>query len=52
MISTSIHACKPTYSGERDQAHGGLKPAHANNPQDPTSNKAITKKGMVDRLKV
>jgi hypothetical protein len=54
MISTSIHACKPTYSGGRDQVDGGLKPAHTNIPQDPVWYKAITKKKkrLVDRLKV
>jgi hypothetical protein len=39
------HACNPSYSGGRDQEDHVLKPAWANNSQDPISKKPITKKG-------
>jgi hypothetical protein len=46
------YACNPSYSGGRDQEDYGLKPAWANSLQDPISKKLITKKGLVERLKV
>jgi hypothetical protein len=48
------HAYNPSYSGGRDQADHGLKPAQANSSQDPISKKniyIITKKGLVEWLK-
>jgi hypothetical protein len=46
------HTCNPSYSGGRDQEDHGLKPALTNSPQDPISNKPITKEGLVEGLKV
>jgi hypothetical protein len=46
------HACNPSSSGGRDQENYGLKPAWANGSQDPISKISITKKGLVDWLKV
>jgi hypothetical protein len=45
-------ACNPSYSGGRNQENGGLKPAQANNSQDPISKKPITKRagGMVQEV--
>jgi hypothetical protein len=46
------HACKPNYSGGRDQEDFGSKPAWAKSLQDTTSKIPITKKGLVEWLKV
>jgi hypothetical protein len=41
-----------SYSEGRDQEDHGSKPAWANSSQDPVSKKPITKKGLVEWLKV
>jgi hypothetical protein len=46
------HSCNPSYSGGRDQEDHGLKPAQANSSKDPIMKKLITKKGLVEWLKV
>jgi hypothetical protein len=46
------HACDPSYSGGRGQEDRCLKPAWANGLQVPISKKPITKKGLVEWLKV
>jgi hypothetical protein len=45
-------AYNPSYSGGRDQEDRGSKPAQANSSQDPNLKKTITKKGLVEWLKV
>jgi hypothetical protein len=45
-------ACKPSYSGGRDQEDCGSKPYWANSLQDPISKKLLHKKGLVEWLKV
>jgi hypothetical protein len=45
-------AYNPSYSGGRDQKDRGSKPAWANGLQDPISKKTITKKGLMEWLKV
>jgi hypothetical protein len=37
------HACKPSYSGGRDQEDHGLKPAQANSAMRPYLEKPFTK---------
>jgi hypothetical protein len=44
--------CNPNYSGGRDQEDHGSKPAQANSSQDHIWKKPITKKGLVEWLKV
>jgi hypothetical protein len=46
------HSCNPRYSGGRDQEDQGSKPAWGNSSNDPISKKPITKKGLVEWLKV
>jgi hypothetical protein len=46
------HTCNPSFLGGRDQGDHGLKPAWANSSQDPISKKPITKKGLVEYVKV
>jgi hypothetical protein len=46
------HACNPSCSGSKDQEDDGLMPAGANSSQDPISKTPITKKGLVEWLKV
>jgi hypothetical protein len=46
------HTFNPSYSGDRDQKDRGSKPAGANNLQNPISKKPITKKELVEWLKV
>jgi hypothetical protein len=46
------HACNPSYPGGRDQENCGSKPAWANSSRDRISKIAITKKGLVEWLKV
>jgi hypothetical protein len=46
------HTCNPSYSGGRDQEDCGLKPARANSSRDSISKIPITKKGLVEWLKV
>jgi hypothetical protein len=46
------HACNPSYLGGRNQQDHGSKPAWANSSSDPISKKPITKKGVVEWLKV
>jgi hypothetical protein len=46
------HAWNPSYSGDRDQENRGSKTAWANSLQDPIWKTAITKKGLVEWLKV
>jgi hypothetical protein len=46
------HPSNPSYSGDGDQEDLDSKPAPANNLQDPTLKKPITKKGVVGWLKV
>jgi hypothetical protein len=46
------HTCNPSYSGGRDQEDQGLKTAQANSSRDPILKKTITKKGLVEWLKV
>jgi hypothetical protein len=46
------HACSPSYSGDRDQENHGSKQAQANSARDPISKTPITKKGLVEWLKV
>jgi hypothetical protein len=46
------HACNLSYSGGRDQEDCGSKPAQENSSKDPVSKKSITKKGLVEYLKV
>jgi hypothetical protein len=45
------HACNPSYSGGRDQ-DCSLKAALENSSRDPISKIPITKKGLVEWLKV
>jgi hypothetical protein len=40
-----IHACNPSYSGDRDQEDSGSKPAWANSSQDNISKITFTKNG-------
>jgi hypothetical protein len=42
----------PSYSGGRDQEDHGSKPAWANSSQYPILKKPLTKKGLVDWLKM
>jgi hypothetical protein len=46
------HAYKPSYSGGRDQEDCGSKPAQVNNSKDPILKKPITKRGLVEWLKM
>jgi hypothetical protein len=46
------HACHLSYLRGRDQEDHGSKPAQANNWRNPISKKPITKKGLVEWLKV
>jgi hypothetical protein len=46
------HASNPCYSGGRDQEDCSSKPAQANSSKDPILKKPITKKGLVEWLKV
>jgi hypothetical protein len=46
------HSCNLSYSGARDQEDCGSKPAWENSSQDPIWKKPITKKGLVEWLKV
>jgi hypothetical protein len=46
------HACNPSYSGGRDQEDPVSKPAQANSSGELISNKPITKKGLVEWLKM
>jgi hypothetical protein len=46
------HACNPSCSRGRDQEDRGFKPAQANSLRDSISEKTITKKGLVEWLKV
>jgi hypothetical protein len=46
------HACNPSYLGVRDQEDRGSKPALANSSRDPVLKKPITKKGLVEWLKL
>jgi hypothetical protein len=46
------HACNPSHSGGRDQEDRSSKPAQVHSSQDPISKKPITKKGLVEWLKV
>jgi hypothetical protein len=45
-------ACNPSYSGGRDQAHRGSKPARANSSLRPYFEKPFTKIGLVEWFKV
>jgi hypothetical protein len=47
-----VRAYNPSYSGGRDQEDCHSKPAQANSLQDPISKTPITKKGLVEWLKV
>jgi hypothetical protein len=42
----SPHTCNPSYSGGRDQEDHRLKPAQANNSQDPYLKNTQHKKGF------
>jgi hypothetical protein len=46
------HNCNPSYSEGRDQEDQKSKPAQANSSYDPISKISITKKGLVEWLKV
>jgi hypothetical protein len=46
------HAYNPSYSGGRNQEDHNLKPVWANSSQDPILKKTITKKVLVEWLKV
>jgi hypothetical protein len=46
------HACKPSYSGGRDQEDPSLKSAWANSSGRPYLEKPFTKIGLVEWLKV
>jgi hypothetical protein len=46
------HACNPNYSGGRNQEDCSSKPVWANSSQDPISKRPITKKRLVEWLKV
>jgi hypothetical protein len=46
------HTCNHSYSGGRDQEDGNLKPDRANSSTRPYLEKPITKKGLVEWLKV
>jgi hypothetical protein len=46
------HACNPSYSGDRDQKDRNSKPTQANSLRDPISKYPITKKDLVEWLKV
>jgi hypothetical protein len=49
------HSYNPSYSGDRDQEGGVLKPAWANSSRDPiskTKQKTLYKKGLVEWLNV
>jgi hypothetical protein len=50
--SLVAHACKPGYSGVRDQEDHGSKSARTNSSRDPISKKHITKIGLVEWLKL
>jgi hypothetical protein len=45
-------ACNPNHSGGRDQEDCGLKQAGSNSSRDPILKNPITKKGLVDWLKL
>jgi hypothetical protein len=47
-----VHACCPGNSRGKKQEDRGSKPAKANDSQDPILKKPITKKGLVEWLKV
>jgi hypothetical protein len=46
------HACNPSYSGGRDQEDHGSKLDQANSSRNPISKTPITKRGLVELLKV
>jgi hypothetical protein len=46
------HTCNPSYSGGRDQKDHSSKPAQGNSSRHPILKKPITKKGLVEWLKV
>jgi hypothetical protein len=46
------HTYNLSHSGGRGQENHGLQPVQANRLQDPTSKKHITKKGLVEWLKL
>jgi hypothetical protein len=46
------HTYNPSYSGGRDQEDSSLKSDWANSSQDPILKKPITKKGLVEWLKM
>jgi hypothetical protein len=46
------HTCNPRDSGDRDQEDCGSKPAQANSLRDSISKTPVTKKGLVEWLKV
>jgi hypothetical protein len=46
------HACNSGYSGRRHQENSSLKPTWAKSSQGPILKKTITKKGLVEWLKV
>jgi hypothetical protein len=52
MYPLVAHACSLSYSGGRDQENPGSKPALANILQDLISKNPITKKGVVEWLKL
>jgi hypothetical protein len=47
-----VYACNPSYSGMRDKEDCGSKPAQANSLRETFLKKPITKKGLVEWLKV
>jgi hypothetical protein len=46
------HTCSPSYSGGKDQEDLGLKSVWANRWRDPVLKKPLTRKGLVEWLKV
>jgi hypothetical protein len=46
------HTCNSSYSEGRDEEDRDLKPARANSLRDPIWKKPMTKKGLVEWLKV
>jgi hypothetical protein len=52
MSFTVAHTCNLSSSEGRDQEDGDLKPARGNSLQVPISKKPITKKGLVEWVKV
>jgi hypothetical protein len=46
------HTCNLSYQGGRDEEDLGLKPARAHSSWDTISKTPITKKGLVEWLKV